>query len=131
MSVDIFIFFYYLIIKGCDRMEKQAIIDKITERVDDKDLKIELLEDIADSTAPVEEMIEKSKYDDLVLELELYKKKYEDLQDKYISRFGNSETVVPNEPELPQEVTEEEKEVIDVENIFKEDEETEEKDEEE
>ena len=123
MSVDIFIFYCYCIIKGCDRMEKQAIIDKITERVDDKDLKIELLEDIADSTAPSEEMIERSKYDELVVELELYKKKYEDLQDKYISRFGNSESVVPNEAPLPEEVTEEEEKVIDVEDIFKEEDE--------
>lgn len=130
MSVDIFIFLMYFIIKGCDRMEKQAIIDKITERVDDKDLKIELLEDIADSTAPSEEMIEKSKYDELVVELELYKKKYEDLQDKYISRFGNSETVVPNEPELPEEVKEEEEKVIDVEEIFKENEDEEKEEEE-
>lgn len=124
MSVDIFIFLYYVIIKGCDIMEKQAIIDKITERVDDKDLKIELLEDIADSTAPSEEMIEKSKYDELLVELDLYKKKYEDLQNKYIARFGDSDSVVPNEPQLPADVTEEEQEVIDVENIFKDEEET-------
>lgn len=111
-------------------MEKQAIIDKITERVDDKDLKIELLEDIADSTAPTEEMIEKSKYDELVVELELYKKKYEDLQDKYISRFGNSDSSVPNEPELPEEVKDEEEKVIDVEEIFKENEDEEKEEEE-
>ena len=102
-------------------MEKQAIIDKITERVDDKDLKIELLEDIADSTAPEVEMIEKSKYDELVVELDLYKKKYEDLQDKYISRFGSAEVLTPEEvkeAEVPEE--EKEEEVVDVDTIFKE-----------
>lgn len=113
-------------------MEKQAIIDKITERVDDKDLKIELLEDITDSVAPEVEMIEKSKYDELVVELELYKKKYEDLQDKYISRFGNAEVLTPEEVkevETPEE--EEEKEVVDVDTIFKEEEYDEDKKEEE
>ena len=94
------------------------LIDKVKDKIDDKDLQIELLEDITDSVAPSEEMIAKSEYDKLVVELDLMKKKYEDLQDKYISRFGNSETVVPNEIEMPKEETEEEKEVIDVKEIF-------------
>ena len=92
------------------------LIDKVKDKIDDKDLQIELLEDITDSVAPSEEMIAKSEYDKLVVELDLMKKKYADLQDKYISRFGNSETVVPNEGEVPAE--EEEKEVIDVKEIF-------------
>lgn len=92
------------------------LIDKVKDKIDDKDLQIELLEDITDSVAPSEEMIAKSEYDKLVIELDLMKKKYEDLQDKYISRFGNSETVIPNEVEIPAE--EEEKEVIDVKEIF-------------
>lgn len=92
------------------------LIDKVKDKIDDKDLQIELLEDITDSVAPSEEMIAKSEYDKLVIELDLMKKKYEDLQDKYISRFGNSETVVPNEVETP--IEEEEKEVIDVKEIF-------------
>lgn len=95
------------------------LIDKVKDKIDDKDLQIELLEDITDSVAPSEEMIAKSEYDKLVVELDLMKKKYEDLQDKYISRFGNSETVVPNEIEMPKDATEEEeKEVIDVKEIF-------------
>lgn len=94
------------------------LIDKVKDKIDDKDLQIELLEDITDSVAPSEEMIAKSEYDKLVVELDLMKKKYEDLQDKYISRFGNSETVVPNEVEMPKDATEEEKEVIDVKEIF-------------
>ena len=94
------------------------LIDKVKDKIDDKDLQIELLEDITDSVAPSEEMISKSEYDKLVIELDLMKKKYEDLQDKYISRFGNSETVIPNEIEMPKEETEEEKEVIDVKEIF-------------
>lgn len=113
-------------------MEKQAIIDKITERVDDKDLKIELLEDIADSAAPEVEMIEKSKYDELVVELDLYKKKYEDLQDKYISRFGNAEVLTPEEvKEVENPEEEKQEEVVDVDTIFKEEYEEDKKEEEE
>ena len=96
------------------------LIDKVKDKVEDKDLQIELLEDIADSIEPQEEMISKAEYDKLVVELDLMKKKYEDLQNKYISRFGNSETVVPNEVEMPKEEVEEEKEVIDVQDIFEE-----------
>lgn len=96
------------------------LIDKVKDKVEDKDLQIELLEDIADSIEPQEEMISKAEYDKLVVELDLMKKKYEDLQNKYISRFGNSETIVPNEVEIPKEEVEEEKEVIDVQDIFEE-----------
>lgn len=96
------------------------LIDKVKDKVEDKDLQIELLEDIADSIEPQEEMISKAEYDKLVVELDLMKKKYEDLQNKYISRFGNSETIVPNEVEMPKEDAEEEKEVIDVQDIFEE-----------
>lgn len=96
------------------------LIDKVKDKVEDKDLQIELLEDIADSIEPQEEMISKAEYDKLVVEFDLMKKKYEDLQNKYISRFGNSETIVPNEVEMPKEDAEEEKEVIDVQDIFEE-----------
>ena len=44
------------------------LIDKVKDKIDDKDLQIELLEDITDSVAPSEEMIAKSEYDKLVVE---------------------------------------------------------------
>lgn len=94
------------------------LIDKVKDKIEDKDLQIELLEDITDSIAPSEEMISKEEYDKLLVELDLIKKKYEDLQNKYISRFGNSETATPNE-EVKEDV-EEEKEIIDVKDIFEE-----------
>lgn len=94
------------------------LIDKVKDKIDDKDLQIELLEDITDSIAPSEEMISKEEYDKLLVELDLIKKKYEDLQNKYISRFGNSETATPNE-EVKEDV-EEEKEIVDVKDIFEE-----------
>lgn len=97
------------------------LIDKVKDKVEDKDLQIELLEDITDAVEPQEEMISKAEYDKLVIELDLMKKKYEDLQNKYISRFGSSESAVPNEVEMPKDTTEEEeKEIIDVQDIFEE-----------
>lgn len=97
------------------------LIDKVKDKIEDKDLQIELLEDITDSVAPTEEMISKAEYDKLVVELDLMKKKYDELQNKYISRFGSSDSVVPNEVEMPKDATEEEeKEIIDVKDIFEE-----------
>ena len=95
------------------------IIDKVKDKVEDKDLQIELLEDITDIVDPQEEMISKAEYDKLNVELDLYKKKYEELQNKYISRFGNSSSNIPNEVE-PVEEKEGVKEVVDVKDIFNE-----------
>lgn len=96
------------------------IIDKVKDKVEDKDVQIELLEELADSTTPNEETISKSEYDKLSVELDLMKKKYEELQNKYISRFGtSSESVINEEVETPKEDIEE-KEVVDVKDIFEE-----------
>lgn len=92
------------------------IIDKVKDKVEDKDLQMELLEDITDSIDPQEEMISKSEYDKLNVELDIMKKKYDDLRDKYISRFGNSSVSTPNDVEEVKD--EEEKEIIDVKDIF-------------
>lgn len=92
------------------------IIDKVKDKVEDKDLQIELLEDITDSIEPQEEMISKSEYDKLNIELDIMKKKYDDLRDKYISRFGSSTSNTPNEVEEIRD--EDEKEIIDVKDIF-------------
>lgn len=96
-------------------IEKKEIIDKITEKVDDKDLQMELLEDITDSFDNKEEMISKSKYDEMIVERDLYKKKYDDLQNKYISRFSDSGT---KPVELPKSEEDEEKKIIDIKSIF-------------
>ena len=92
------------------------IIDKVKDKVEDKDLQMELLEGITDSIEPQEEMISKAEYDKLNVELDIMKKKYDELRDKYISRFGNSSSNTPNEVEEVKD--EEEKEIIDVKNIF-------------
>lgn len=97
-------------------MEKQEIIDKIQEKVPDKELQIDLLESIVDEPQK-EEMISKAEYDKLLVDYELLQKKYEDLQDKYISRFGDAKTDVPNDV-VDEERIEEEKEVVNVDSIF-------------
>lgn len=97
-------------------IEKKEIIDKITEKVDNKDLQMELLEDITDSFDNKEDMISKSKYDELVVERDLYKKKYDDLQTKYISRFSDSGNKTY---EAPKTEAEEVKNIVDIKSIFK------------
>lgn len=100
-------------------IEKKEIIDKITDKVEDKDLQMELLEDITDSFNDKEETVSKTKYDDLVIERDLYKKKYEDLQGKYISRFSESGSNSNSESLRKEADVEEEKKVVDIKSIFK------------
>ena len=96
-------------------LEKNEILDKVS-KVENQDLKIELMEDITDSFEKNDETISKSLYDDLKLEKELLEKKYNDLQNKYITRFtdgGNSNKV--------NTVKEDQEEIkyVDVRSIFK------------
>lgn len=93
------------------------IIETVKDKVDDKDLQIELLEAITDKEEPKEEMISKAEYDKLKVDFDLLQKSYDDLQDKYISRFGNSSDT-PNKVEPKEIKDEDEKEIIDVKDIF-------------
>lgn len=97
-------------------LEKKEIINKIADNVDDNELKMELLEDITDSFDKKEETIERKVYDDLKVENDILKKKYEDLQSKYISRFSDVESTQPNKEAIRDEI--EERKVIDVRSIF-------------
>lgn len=97
-------------------IEKKEIIDKISSKVEDDDLKMELLEDIADSFDKQEETVSKKMYDDLKVENDLLSKKYADLQNKYISRF--TEVEKPIQPKMIEEPIEEKK-VIDIQSIFR------------
>lgn len=99
-------------------IEKKEIIDKITSKVEDGDLKMELLEDITDSFND-NDKIDKKLYDDLVIERDLYKTKYNDLQNKYISRFTSVETPTQQPKMMDIEPIEEQKKVIDVQSIFR------------
>lgn len=95
-------------------LEKKEIIEKISDKVEDKDLQMELLEDITDSFDKKENTVARSLYDDLKVENDIWKKKYDDLQSKYIARFSDSTSKV----EIPKNEEIEEKRVIDVRSIF-------------
>lgn len=98
-------------------LQKKEIIDKITENVEDKDLQMELLEDISDSFDKTSETIDKKLYDDLRIENDLLKTKYSDLQSKYISRFSDVDANSVNKEVVKNDEIEERK-VIDVRSIF-------------
>ena len=98
------------------KMSKEELLSKVTERVEDESLKMELLEDISDSM----EVADTTEADTLKAELEAKKAEYDALKAKYISRF--TEAVADVVEEIKEEEPEE-KEVIDVKEIFNEEEE--------
>lgn len=96
-------------------LEKKEILDKVSEKVSDKDLQMELLEDITDSFEKTDETVSKKDYDNVKVELDLMTKKYNDLQDKYISRFSDVQstkenTIVKDDPI--------EDKIVDIRSIF-------------
>ena len=92
------------------KLSKDELLKKITEKVTDEDLVIELMEDISDSL-DVSYEEEKKVLEDKINELEL---KLEDLKTKYKERFLKGEVIeeVKDEIEEPKE-----EEVIDVKEI--------------
>lgn len=92
------------------RLSKDELLKKITEKVTDEDLVIELMEDISDSL-DVSYEEEKKVLEDKINELEL---KLEDLKTKYKERFIKGEVIeeVKDEIEEPKE-----EKVIDVKEI--------------
>lgn len=97
-------------------LDTKEIINKITDKVEDKDLQMELLEDITDSFEKTDETISRKSYDDLQVKYDLMSKKYNDLQEKYISRFHDVDPK-PNKDDFRNEELEEKK-VIDIKSIF-------------
>ncbi len=96
-------------------LEKKEILDKVSEKVSDKDLQMELLEDITDSFEKTDETVSKKDFDSVKVELDLMTKKYNDLQDKYISRFSDVSSTKQNEP-VKEDL--EENKIVDVRSIF-------------
>lgn len=96
-------------------LEKKEILDKVSEKVSDKDLQMELLEDITDSFEKTDETVSKKDFDNVKVELDLMTKKYNDLQDKYISRFSDVSSTKQNEP-VKEDL--EENKIVDVRSIF-------------
>lgn len=92
------------------RLSKDELLKKITEKVTDEDLVIELMEDISDSL-DISYEEEKKVLEDKINELEL---KLEDLKTKYKERFLKGDIV----EEVKEEIEEpKEEEVIDVKEI--------------
>lgn len=90
------------------KLSKEDLLTRVNESGMTDDEKISFMEDITDS------FIEPD-----TTELDKVKADYEDLKEKYKSRFLSSEEVkeVKEEKEEPKEM--EEKEVIDIKDIFK------------
>lgn len=105
------------------KLSKEELKKKIDEVIEDDDLKISLLEDIEDSVDVQDETekVDKTAYDEL-------KTEYDELKEKYKNRFLTSDEV---KEEVTEDVGEEKEEVIDVEEIFSDEEKEEKEDEEE
>lgn len=92
------------------KLSKDELLKKITEKVTDEDLVIELMEDISDSL-DVSYEEEKKVLEEKINELEL---KLEDLKTKYKERFLKGEVI----EEVKEEIEEpKEEEVIDIKEI--------------
>lgn len=93
------------------KLSKDELKAKIDEKIEDEDLKIELLEDVEDSIDVVEDQVEKvlkEDYDKILNELA-------DLKEKYKARFLGKDDVV--EEKVEDVLEEKEDEVIDVKEI--------------
>ena len=92
------------------KLSKDELLKKITEKVTDEDLVIELMEDISDSL-DVSYEEEKKVLEEKISDLEL---KLEDLKTKYKERFLKGEVI----EEVKEEIDEpKEEEVIDIKEI--------------
>lgn len=93
------------------KLSKEELKKKIDEKIENEDLKIELLEDIEDSVDVMKEdeteKVEKTAYDEVVAERDEIKRKYKE-------RFLNGEE--PSE-EVKEEEDLKEEEIIDVKEI--------------
>lgn len=94
------------------KLSKEELKKKIDEKIENEDLKIELLEDIEDSVDVTKEddteKVEKTAYDEVVAERDEIKRKYKE-------RFLNGEEVKEDEKEDDEDLKEEE--IIDVKEI--------------
>ena len=98
------------------KLSKEELKRKIDEVISDDNLKIELLEDIEDSMGSDTETVSKEEYEKVVLERDEIRQKYKD-------RFLSNESEDVEETEEPEDKGLEEKEVIDVKEIFDDEEE--------
>lgn len=96
------------------KLSKDELKAKIDEKIEDESLKIELLEDVEDSYDVEEkDVVSKEEYDKVVAERD-------EIREKYKARFLSKDESVEEEKE---DDGLEEKEEIDVKEIFKDEEE--------
>lgn len=95
------------------KLSKDELKAKIDEKIEDENLKIELLEDVEDSYDVEKDVVSKEEYDKVVAERD-------EIREKYKARFLSKDESVEEEKE---DEGLEEKEEIDVKEIFKEEEE--------
>lgn len=95
------------------KLTKDELIKKVSEKIEDSDLQLELMEDITDSFMDGE-VVDKSELDKVVKELA-------DLKEKYRSRFLEVKKVEEVVEDIKDESTEtdevSEEEVIDIQEI--------------
>lgn len=89
------------------KISREEFAKKYVDKFDD-DTGIEFLEDVTDSFIE-EEVVKKSDYDEVL-------SKYEDIKEKYKSRFTEAENSNKVEIKKPEEL--EEKKYIDIKDIF-------------
>lgn len=96
------------------KLSKEELLSKITEKILDEDLSIELMEDISDSFGGEDSESVKAEYEAKINELSTA---LDELKKKYKERFlkGEESEEESSEEESSEEL--EEKEVIDVEEI--------------
>ena len=96
------------------KLSKEELKKKIDEKIEDEDLKIELLEDIEDSIDVSEdetEKVEKTSYDEVVAERDELKRKYKE-------RFLKGDEVSTETEVVEKEVEEDEEEPRKYEDLF-------------
>ena len=96
------------------KLTKEELIKKVSEKIEDTDLQLELMEDITDSFMDGE-VVDKA-------ELDKVSKELADLKEKYRSRFLEVKEVAEAVKEAKEEVTDsedelKEEEVIDIQEI--------------
>lgn len=96
------------------KLTKEELIKKVSEKIEDTDLQLELMEDITDSFMDGE-VVDKA-------ELDKVSKELADLKEKYRSRFLEVKEVAEAVEEAKEEVTDsedelKEEEVIDIQEI--------------
>lgn len=101
------------------KLTKQELIQSVSDRIQDDDIKMSLLEDISDSFVDEPVEVDTEENDKLKAEIEDLRMKYDELKQKYIDRFTKPEVAeeIQPEPEEINDVEMKEEEIVDVKEI--------------